>query len=97
MSMPGFISEALLNQNSYYYGERNQPARLENDTIVLASGRCPVGCYEANVACTGFLLWNTCWCPNNGRTCPTGGWWVGGACLGAWQLGCIGTGGGFPF
>jgi hypothetical protein len=57
---------------------------------VPAPPRCPVGCYEANVACTGFLLWNTCWCRTDGRTCPTGGWWVGGVCLGFWNLGCIG-------
>src|SRR5262245_49438819 len=42
--------------------------------------RCPAGCYEANVSCTGFLLWNACFCFQEGRQCAQGGWWVGGGC-----------------
>jgi hypothetical protein len=45
---------------------------------------CPPGCYAANVACTLGLLWNTCWC----NDCPQGGWWVGGVCVGGWELNC---------
>lgn len=50
---------------------------------------CPAGCYEANVACTPPILWNTCWCYSGGMSCPTGSWWIGGVCVGLWQLGCI--------
>jgi hypothetical protein len=89
--LPGFTAEISLRQNdNYHYEANSQQVQLKTGTIVPAQSRCPVGCYEANVACTGFLLWNTCWCRTDGRTCPTGGWWVGGACIGFWQLGCIG-------
>jgi hypothetical protein len=51
--------------------------------------QCPPECYAASVACSGALLWNTCWCPNAGQVCPEGGWWVGGVCVGLWQNDCI--------
>jgi hypothetical protein len=53
---------------------------------------CAPGCYVANVACTMPLLWNTCWC----NDCPEPGWWVGGACVGGWELGCGGIQPGGP-
>jgi hypothetical protein len=49
-----------------------------------AQNRCPELCVEASVACTAFILWNTCWCPMGGGTCPNGAWWVGGVCIGGW-------------
>ena|SRR5438034_3671613 len=49
---------------------------------------CPYGCYEANVACTPPVLWNTCWCTSGGVTCPSSGYWAAGVCLGGWLLGC---------
>lgn len=58
--------------------------------VASAAGRCPIGCYEANVACTGFVLWNACFCWSGGQHCPAGGWWVAGGCLGGWQVGCLG-------
>lgn len=49
--------------------------------------RCPSPCYEANVACAGAVVWNTCWCPKNGSYCPTN-MWPAGVCVGFWWLGC---------
>ena len=72
----GAASEQLLGQHPELAASDLEPG--------VASGRCPSGCYEANVACTGFILWNSCWCNH----CPTGGWWVGGACIGGYQWSC---------
>jgi len=73
------------------YGEAVIPQQAGTVPKEAVEGRrpCPWGCYEANVACTVGLLWNTCWCRQNGRTCPVAGWWVAGPCLGYWKHGCI--------
>jgi nucleoid-associated protein YgaU len=58
--------------------------------------KCPTseGCYEANVRCTGAVLWNTCWCPRWGSgDCQVDGLgsWPAGVCIGYWDLGtCLG-------
>jgi hypothetical protein len=52
--------------------------------------KCPPGCAESNVACVGFVLFNTCWCPGPNGHCPEGGWWPAGACIGGWVNQCIG-------
>lgn len=60
----------------------------ESESALLANGRCPLDCQEGNVACTGFILWSTCWCPKQGLVCPEGGWWASGGCFGAWKDDC---------
>lgn len=89
MSIPGFAGEASLNQGKHRYSGGNQftPAKVG---LVPQQARCPIGCHEANVACLGGLMFNTCWCQRGGGECPEGGWWIAGPCLGFWILGCIG-------
>lgn len=91
MNMPGFNADVTLCQSNPHYGANGQYARLRTGIIVPAQSRCPPGCYEANVACYGFLMFNTCWCPANGDPsfeCPVGDRWVAGPCLGFWENGC---------
>jgi hypothetical protein len=51
--------------------------------------RCPPGCVPLTVACTGAILWCSCYCSSGGQFCPDSGWWVCGGCVGFWQNGCI--------
>ena len=62
-------------------------ASIDPTVSAAATSNCPWGCYEANVACTGLIMWNTCWCPTNGMYCPNN-WWAAGVCIGYWQLTC---------
>jgi hypothetical protein len=93
MTLPSFTVESTVHRPSAVYRTGGPPASTPpseaTESTIVPAQRCPWPCYEANVACTGFLLWNTCWCPRGGRTCPEGGWWVGGVCFGYWNLGCI--------
>jgi hypothetical protein len=41
-----------------------------------------------SVACTGVVLWCSCFCQTPDGLCPDGGWWACGPCLGVWQNGC---------
>lgn len=96
MSSLSFTAEHSLPANipltqSYERARRQHGGAVgDPDVLMLQSdtGRCPLGCHEANVACTGFFSWDSCWCPSGGKSCPAGGWWLSGACVGYWQLGC---------
>jgi hypothetical protein len=90
MNMPGFVADTSPYRSSRQYRANGQYTQAEAGVVIpTQTRRCPVGCFESNVACTGFLLWNTCWCQSGGSTCPTGGWWLAGGCIGFWQHGCM--------
>jgi hypothetical protein len=75
-----------LDQRDKFVADAGVGTSISKETAAPAG--CPWGCFEANVACWGFVLWNTCWCPSGLMICPTGGRWVGGACIGFWEIGC---------
>jgi hypothetical protein len=88
MMMPVFTAERSFNQVRTPHGSRNKPDILKHNHVVPMQGRCPPGCYEANHACYGLLVFNTCWCPEPGfRDCQwDGGDWLAGLCFGYWNL-----------
>lgn len=87
MRLPDFIADrSFLTTSQHRFGGLRSVGMAPD--VVVAQQRCPSGCYAANVACTGFLLWCACWCPADGAICLQGGWWLCGGCFGFWHLGC---------
>ena len=58
MRMAGFGAEESIYDRDLRYQTRRRYTPSEMGNIGPAQ-RCPAGCYEANAACTGFVLWNT--------------------------------------